>query len=334
MNNRKYSYILLSLVFFTIVCFVLSLSLGTEYIPFKKVLGALFNDGEEIYSVIIKEIRLPRIILSFLVGVALAIAGVIFQGIFQNPLVDPYIIGISSGAGTGASIAIIFNLSWGIAGFSAVPLMAFLGAMLTVIVVYRLAITGGKLPAATFLLAGIAMGFFLNAIMSFLMVIGTSSLQKVVFWLMGSLTTGDWQDIKVVLPYMIFGLIPIIFYLKELNLILLGEESAGYLGVDVERVKVILIISATLITAAVVAVSGIIGFIGLIMPHIARLLVGPDNRKILPVAALSGGLFLLISDNLARSLLPPLEIPVGIITALAGGPYFIYLLRKKKGEYW
>ncbi len=334
MNNKRYIYILSGLVILTIVSFIISLSLGTEYIPLKRIPGALFNDTEEIYSIIIKEIRLPRIILGFLVGVALSTAGVIFQGVFQNPLVDPYIIGISSGAGAGASIAIIFNLNWGIVGFSAVPLLAFTGAILTVFIVYRLAVTAGKLPAATFLLAGIAMGFFLNAIMSFLMVIGTNSLQKVIFWLMGSLATGDWQDIKVILPYLVIGLVPIIYYLKELNLILLGEENAGYLGVDVERVKVILIIAATLITAVVVAVSGIIGFIGLIIPHIARLLVGPDNRKVLPVAALFGGLFLLMSDNLARSILPPLEIPVGIITALAGGPYFIYLLRKKKGEYW
>lgn len=333
-NRWRLLYIFGGLFLLLIIIFFLSLSMGTVYLPLKKILSILFLNESDTFSIIIKEIRLPRIVLSFLVGSGLAVAGVIFQGIIRNPMVDPYVVGISAGAGTGVTIAIVFNISWSIFGISTIPLFAFIGAIITVFTVYRLARVGNRFPVTTFLLAGVAIGFFLNAIMSFLMVMGTSNLHKVVYWLMGSLATGGWKEVKLILPYYLTGLIPLVFYLKDLNIILLGEENARYLGVDVERVKLILISAATLITAAVVSVSGIIGFIGLIVPHIARLLIGPDHRKLLPLSALLGGLFLLVSDDLARSLLPPLEIPVGIITALAGGPYFIYLLKKNKGKYW
>jgi len=335
--NSKSFYIFLCLIIVLIVAIFVSLSIGTVYIPLQKLSGYLFSDdqdNDDIYPVIIKQIRLPRIVLSILVGSGLAIAGVIFQGIIRNPMVDPYIVGISAGAGTGVTIAIVFNLSWTFFSISTIPLMAFLGALFTVFIVYNLARVGNKFPVMTFLLAGVAMGFLLNAIMSFLMVLGTDDLHKVVFWLMGSLATSGWKEVRLILPYYLLGLIPVVFYLKDLNIILLGEENAQYLGVNVERVKLILISAATMITAAVVSVSGIIGFIGLIIPHISRMLIGPDHRKLLPFSAFLGGLFLLISDDLARSLIPPLEIPVGIITALVGGPYFIYLLRKKKNEYW
>ncbi len=185
-----------------------------------------------------------------------------------------------------------------------------------------------------FLLAGVAIGFILDAIRSFLMVTGTNDMQQVVFWLMGSLAGTSWRDIRIVLPYYFIGLIPILLYIKDLNIILLGEDNAQTLGVEVEKVKKTLITSATLITAAVVSVSGSIGFIGLVMPHMARMLIGPDHRKLIPFAAILGGIFLMVSDMLARSLMPPLEIPVGIITAIAGGPYFIYLLRKNKSGGW
>lgn len=334
--SKRNLYLFIGLVAGLIIVVLLSLSIGTAYIPANQIIKSLFGKrgGDGTYIVIIKQIRLPRIILSFLVGSGLAIAGVIFQGIIRNPMVDPYVVGISAGAGTGVTIAIVFNLGFSFLGISTIPLMAFLGAIITVYIVYNLARVGHKFPVMTFLLAGVAMGFLLNAIMSFLMVLGTNDLHKVVYWLMGSLATASWYEVKLVLPYYFLGLILIVLYLKDLNLILLGEENAQYLGVNVEKVKLILIIAATLITAAVVSVSGIIGFIGLIIPHIARMLIGPDHRKLLPLAALLGGIFLLISDDLARSLIPPLEVPVGIITALVGGPYFIYLLRKKKSEYW
>lgn len=331
---RIFSIFTLVIILFLIL-FFLALSLGTVFIPFRQIISILFNSEiDNTLAIIIKQIRLPRILLSFLVGSGLAVAGVIFQGIIRNPMVDPYIIGVSAGAGTGVTIAIVFNLSISFLNLSTLPLLAFLGALITVFIVYNLARVNNKFPVSTFLLAGVAMGFLLNAIMSFLMVLGTNDLHKVIYWLMGSLASGGWSELKIVLPYYLIGLIIIIFYLKDLNLILLGEENAQYLGVNVERVKTILISAATLVTAAVVSVSGIIGFIGLIIPHISRMLIGPDHRKLLPLSFLFGGIFLLICDTLARFLLAPLEIPVGIITALAGGPYFIYLLRKKKNEYW
>ncbi len=334
--NKKVVYIFAGVILILMLVFLISISIGSTYIPISEVLRILFlrTSESQSYQIIIQKIRLPRIILSFLVGSGLAIAGVIFQGVIRNPMVDPYIVGISAGAGTGVTLAVITGINFTFLGLDTLPLMAFSGAILTVYIVYNLARVHNKLPVMTFLLAGVAMGFVLNAIQSFLMVIGADNLHKIIYWLMGSLADGGWSDIRMMLPYFAAGLIPIIFYLKDLNIILLGEDSAQYLGVEAERVKKILIIAATLITASVVSVSGNIGFIGLIVPHIARMLIGPDHRKLVPLAAFLGGIFLLISDNIARSLLPPLEIPVGIITALAGGPYFIYLLRKKKNEIW
>ena len=334
--NKRTLIIFSSVILIVFVIFLVSISLGSTYIPIDNIFEILFFNKSDMKAqkLIIEKIRLPRIILSFLVGTGLAISGVIFQGVIRNPMVDPYIVGISAGAGTGVTVAVITGISWNFLGIDTLPLMAFLGAIFTVYIVYQLAKVKNKLPVMTFLLAGVAMGFVLNAVQSFLMVLGADNLHKIVYWLMGSVANGGWNEVKIMLPYYLAGMIPILFYLKDLNLILLGEESAQYLGVEVERVKKILIISATLVTASVVSVSGNIGFIGLIVPHIARMLIGPDHRKLLPLAAFIGGIFLLISDDIARSLLPPLEIPVGIITALAGGPYFIYLLRKKKNEIW
>ena len=336
MKKQRSSLFIFTIVFAVLLVTVLiSISIGTTYIPFSKIINSLFNNNENnTLNIIIKNIRLPRIILSFLVGSGLAIAGVIFQGLIRNPMVDPYIVGISAGAGTGVTMAIVLNISWSFLWFDTLPLMAFLGALITVYIVYQLASVGNKIPVMTFLLAGVAISFVLNAIMSFLMIMGTNDVHKILYWVLGSIAGRGWQEIKTMLPYFIIGLIPIIFYMKDLNIILLGEENAHYLGVDVEKVKKILIVSASLVTASVVSVSGSIGFIGLVIPHIARMLIGPDHRKLIPLAGFLGGIFLLVSDDLARSLLPPLEIPVGIITALAGGPYFIYLLRKNKKEIW
>ncbi|MFW6382141.1 MAG: FecCD family ABC transporter permease [Bacillota bacterium] len=336
MSNKKTLIIFIFLIIALFITFMLSLMIGSTPIPIKSTLISLFKFNGELtrFSVIIRNIRLPRVILSFLVGSSLAIAGAVFQSIIRNPMVDPYIVGISAGAGTAATIAIIYNMSWTLFYFSTIPLFAFIGALITVILVYNLSKVGNKIPVMNFLLAGVATGFILDAIRSFLMVIGTNDMQQVVFWLMGSLAGSNWRDIRIVLPYYLIGLIPIIFYVKDLNIILLGEDNAQTLGVEVEKVKKILITGATLITAAAVSVSGSIGFIGLVMPHVSRMLIGPDNRKLIPFAAVLGGIFLMISDMLARSLMPPLEIPVGIITAIVGGPYFIYLLRKNKSGGW
>ncbi len=335
-KKTNYLFIILAIIVSLFIVGILSLSFGSVNLSPIKVLKILFF-GEEVKQslhIIIKQIRLPRIILSFLVGAGLSIAGVVFQGVIRNPMVDPYIVGISAGAGTGVTLAIVLNLQISFLFFSTIPLMAFFGSLLTVYIVYNLAKTKDKVPVVTFLLAGVAVGFVLNAVMSFLMVLGTRDIHKIVYWLLGSLSTASWQDIRLMLPYFIVGNFIVIFFLKDLNLILLGETDAQHLGVNVERSKKYLIVGASLITASVVSVSGSIGFIGLIVPHIARMLVGPDHKKLFPTAAILGGIFLIISDDLARILLAPMEVPVGIITALTGGPYFIYLLRKTKKEIW
>lgn len=335
-KNKKilFTYLIVILIFLIFPFF--SLFIGSSYISPAKIIGFLFKQNEISNStkIILLEIRLPRIILSLIVGSGLAVAGAVFQGLIRNPMVDPYIIGISAGAGTGVMLALFLGLEIIFFNLSSLPVFAFLGALLTVFLVYQLAKVGNKLPVLTFLLAGVAVSFILNALMSFLMVLRTENLQQLIYWLMGSLAGGNWNDIQMILPYFFLALIVIFYYLKDLNILLLGEESAGHLGLEVERIKIILLTAASLLTAAVVSVSGSIGFIGLVIPHIARMIIGPDHRKLIPLAAVLGGVFLLAADTIARTLMAPLELPVGIITALAGGPYFIYLLRKKTKNIW
>lgn len=335
-NKYKIIYTYTAAVIILLILVLISLMLGSSDIAVSDILSFI-SGGSEIDSasrLILEEIRLPRIILSFIVGAGLAAAGTVFQGVIRNPMVDPYIIGISAGAGTGVMLALLLGIEIAVFNLNSIPVFAFLGAILTVFVVYQLARVGGKLPVLTFLLAGVAMSFILNSIMSFLMVIRTENLQQIVYWLMGSMAGSTWADIKMILPYFTAALLIIIYYLKDLNIILLGEESAVHLGVEVEKVKIILLGAASLITASVVSVSGSIGFIGLVVPHIARLIIGPDHRKLFPLAVILGGSFLLITDSIARTIMAPLELPVGIITALAGGPYFIYLLRTKTKDIW
>lgn len=288
------------------------------------------RDWPETFETIVFQLRLPRVILAVLVGAALAISGVILQGLLRNPMADPYILGISSGAALGASVAILFGLGAHVLGIYTIPVMAFLGASGTAFVVYNLARVGNRVPMSTLLLAGIAVGSFLSALTSLAMVTSGQNLHQVIFWLMGGFAGRGWDHVRVLLPYVLIGITPIFLYARELNVMLLGEEPAQHLGVEVERLKQLMLGAATLVAASAVAFSGIIGFVGLIIPHAVRLLVGPDHRVLLPTSALIGAIFLAAADAVARVAAAPLEIPVGVITALCGGPFFIYLLRKKK----
>lgn len=276
---------------------------------------------------IIFQIRLPRIILGVLVGAALGVAGTAMQGLFKNPMADPYIIGISAGAALGATLAMVTIASLSV---YMVPLMAFIFAMGAIFLVYNIARVGGKLPTSTLLLSGIAVTLFLSAITSFMMYISGEKLHGIVFWLMGGLWASSWDDVWMTLPGILIGTTIIYIFARDLNVMLLDEEPAQHLGVDVERLKKIIMTFTSLITASAVAVSGIIGFVGLIIPHAMRILVGPDHRILLPCSALVGGVFLVWADTLARTIIAPTEIPVGIITSIFGAPFFIYLLRKKK----
>lgn len=325
--------VLLSLLLILVI--FLSVTMGSVKVPpfrsililFQSILG-LKGQGTETERIIILSIRFPRAILAGLVGAGLSVSGAIFQALLRNPLADPYILGVSSGAAVGAIIAIFMGLSTFSFGL---PLASFLGALLTVIVVFYFGRQDGKLHPNTLLLAGVIIGAFLSSlIMFFISVSQKEELHTIVFWLMGDFSFSNFQAILVVFPYILFGILFLYFHARQLNLILSGEENALQLGVDVERLRLISYLSASLVTAASVSVCGLIGFVGLIVPHSVRLVFGPDHRLLIPSSALVGASFLIASDTFARTLLSPIELPVGVITAAFGGPFFIYLLRTRK----
>ena len=298
-------------------------------IPF---IGDLVRGGSSsIEEVVILQVRLPRVLAATIVGIALAVAGVVLQGLFRNPMADPYLIGISAGASLGASLAIAFGIGFSFFGLIySIPLMAFVFALGTVLLVYSVARTGQGVQMLTLLLVGIAVNSFLLAIMAIVRIVSGDAIHAIMAWLLGSLVASNWNYVKIVLPFVVIGVALIYVFAKDLNVMLLGEEEARHLGVDTERLKRIMLVSATLITAAAVSISGIIGFVGLIVPHIARILVGPDHRILIPSSALAGAIVLILCDTIARTIVRPVELPVGIFTSLLGCPFFIYLLRKRK----
>ncbi|MDS0298247.1 vitamin B12 ABC transporter permease BtuC [Halogeometricum sp. S1BR25-6] len=281
---------------------------------------------ERTARIIVVDVRLPRILLAALVGFALATAGVVMQGFFRNPMADPSIIGISSGAAVGAVASIVFPfvLPFGLQLQGA----AFVTSVLTGFGVYLLATRDGHTPTATLLLAGVAVQTFLGAVISFMMLKSGWSLQRVVFWLMGHLSGTTWREVNVVAAVLPPLFLLLLFYTSDMNVLLLGEADAHSLGIEVERTKRILLAVSSVVTASAVAVSGVIGFVGLIVPHAMRLLVGPDHRILLPTSALAGASFLVATDTLARS--GAAEVPVGIVTAAIGAPFFLYLLRTRE----
>jgi iron complex transport system permease protein len=284
--------------------------------------------GTETERAIILSLRVPRALLAGLVGAGLSVSGAIFQALLRNPLADPYILGVSSGAAVGAIVAILMGLSTLSIGL---PLASFIGALLTIVIVFNFGRQDGKIHPNTLLLAGVIIGSFLSAlIMFFISISQKEDLHTIVFWLMGDFSFSNPHAILMIFPYILFGFILLYPRARQLNLILSGEESALQMGVDVERLKLLCYLLASLITAASVSVCGLIGFVGLIVPHSVRLIFGPDHRLLLPSAALIGASFLIASDTFARTLLAPTELPVGVITAAFGGPFFIYLLRTRK----
>lgn len=307
---------------------------GIDKISYRAVFEILLGKGNwpDTYKTIILKIRLPRIILAGLVGLALAVAGCAMQGLFRNPMASPYILGASSGAAFGASLGIVLGLS--IFGIYTIQLSAFLFAVLAVFVVYNIARCKGVTPVETLLLAGIAVGCFFSALVSFMKYISGEELRAIVFWLMGGFWSATWDKVYTVFPITIIGISVLLLFSRDLNIMLTGESTATHLGIDVENVKRIILIFSTLITAAAVSVSGIIGFVGLIIPHIMRIIVGPDHRILLPSSCITGAIFLILADTMTRNIIEPTEIPVGIVTALVGAPFFLYLLRRKKKVKW
>jgi len=281
---------------------------------------------EQSHAVIVTELRLPRIALGAAVGFALATAGAVMQGFFRNPMADPSIIGVSTGAAVGAVAAIVFR--------PAIPLvpdlqgLAFATALAAGFAVYLVAREGGRTPVATLLLAGVAVQTFLGAVISYTLLFAGDSLERAVFWLMGHLHAASWGKVGAVWPVAVIGFAVALAYARELNVLLVGEDDAHTMGVEVERTKRVLLAVASILTAGAVAVAGVIGFVGLVVPHVMRLLVGPDHRILLPTSALAGAGFLVATDTLARA--GPAEVPVGIVTAALGAPFFLYLLRNRE----
>lgn len=279
-------------------------------------------DWPESWQTIVIGVRLPRVVLAGLVGAALALAGATYQGLFRNPLADPYLLGTAQGAALGAVIG--FVVPTGPWGFDTTPLFAFLGAISSAAVVYLLAFKGGATRLTTLILAGVALGAFLGALVGYFITRGGPQMQGVAFWLYGSFNLSKWQEVWLVLPIILLGSGGIFLFARSLNVMQLDEDQAKQLGVDVGRIRVILLTLATLITAAAVCFTGIIGFVGIIIPHSVRLIWGPDHRFLLPLSFLLGAIFLIMADLVARL---SGEIPIGIITALCGAPFFLYLLR-------
>lgn len=335
-TRKKVLTISLLLSLLLILVIFISLTLGSVRVPFLRSMGILLfsllglkGRGSEVEQTIILSLRLPRAILAGLVGAGLSISGATFQALLRNPLADPYILGVSSGAAVAAIIAILFGLS----AFSfGLPLASFIGALFTITTVFYLGRQDGKIHPNTLLLAGVIIGSFLSAlIMFFISTSQKEELHTIIFWLMGDFSFSNARAILIIFPYLLLGIFILYFHARHLNLILSGEESAIQLGVNAERLKLTSYLCASLITAASVSVCGLIGFVGLIVPHTVRLIFGPDHRLLIPASALVGASFLIASDTISRTILAPTELPVGVITAVFGGPFFIYLLRTRKG---
>jgi iron complex transport system permease protein len=336
-HSRVLSMVLMAVLL--VIAIGLAVGIGSVHIPLPTTLSIfadrlpfvdIAHSWPDSFETIIMDIRLPRVIMAGLVGTALAIAGATYQGLFRNPLADPYLIGVAQGASLGAVVGFILPVSWNLAGFGLVPLLAFAGALLATTAVYLLARVGKTLPVTTLILAGVALGALLGSIVSYLVISSDTALHGIIFWMMGSFSLSQWSEVGVVLPYVSVGAAVIIIFARPLNVMQLDEEQAQQLGINVERLKIILLAAATLITAASVAFVGTIGFVGIIIPHAVRLIWGADHRYLLPLSALTGAIFMILTDLVARTVLAPTEIPIGVITAICGAPFFLYLLRRRK----
>ena len=314
-----------------VLVFLLSILVGEADLTPGQVFAALLGEGDINDRRIVVGLRAPRAVMAILVGGGLSLSGAVFQALLRNPLAEPYILGISGGAATGAVLALALglaaSLSW------ALPAAAFAGALVAIFLVLRVAATADdRVDVRVLLLAGVVVGAFFTACMAFVLSISDArTVRSAVLWMMGSLVGSDWRTVWMVTLYSIPAVIALVGLARPLNLLAIGEETAGYLGADVERVKRIAYVLASLLTAAGVAATGVIGFVGLIVPHSIRLLVGADYRVLLPLAFLAGAVFLMLADIAARTVLPPTEVPIGVITVFVGVPLFLHLLRRSVG---
>lgn len=330
-TTSRLRFLQLALLLFTLLGFLLSLKLGPVKTPFDEVFRAIIS-GESELSDIILGLRLPRALLAYLVGACLALSGAILQGYFRNPLADPFILGASSGASLGAVLSLQLGLALNLVGLSAQSLLALLSSLLLVSGVYLISERRRFQTTESLLLTGIAAGALASALTSFLLFRRADAYEQAVFWLLGSFSLADWQQVWLILAALVLAVLVSQYLARDMNLLSLGDETARSLGCPVRLVRKVFLLLATLLASFAVSVAGIIGFVGLIVPHAVRLIIGPDHRQLFLHSALAGGFFLLVSDLLARLVLAPSELPVGVVTAAFGAPFFIYLLNRPRSS--
>jgi iron complex transport system permease protein len=335
---RSFSLLILLLL----AAIVLSLAVGSVVIPPGELFKLVFSRGDvlstqagqDVFAVIFYQLRLPRTALMALTGAALAGSGAAYQGLFRNPLADPYLIGVASGAGLGAVLAMMVRWPYTTLGFLVVPAAALVMGLATIALVYVIARVGRSVPTTNLILSGVAIGSFANALTSFVMLRSEGELRRAIVWLLGGASQSGWGPVIGALPYIAVGLGTLLLLGHALNVLQFGDEQAQQLGLPVERVRLAIIFAASMASAAAVAFSGIIGFVGLIVPHVIRMVWGTDYRRLIPLSILGGALMLLLTDVLARRVVAPQELPIGVITALAGAPFFLTVLRRAKQSYW
>ena len=296
--------------------------------------GLTFDSGlSGAHAAIVTDIRLPRVVLGLLVGATLAVSGATYQAAFRNPLADPYLLGIAAGAGLGATLAIANNLGDGAGAFDLVPLAAFAGALLAVSVSYAAGHLSGR-STASLILAGIAVASFLTACQTYALQANSDAFRKIFAWILGRIATSGWSEPLLLLPYFLVTVAVVLRYRRALDVLAVGDEEAAALGVEPRRVRMIVVGAASLGAAAAVSVSGLIGFVGIIVPHAVRLVFGTSNRAVLPLSVLFGGAFMVLADLTARTALAPAELPIGVVTAFLGAPFFVFVLRTSRREIW
>jgi cobalamin transport system permease protein len=327
---------------FWAIAILLAVALGPVAIPWRTIVAVVAHrlgapvdrTWTDAVATIVWDLRLPRALLGALVGANLAGAGTVLQGLLRNPLADPFVIGVSAGAAVGATAAIAVGVSATGIGLIALPVLAFAGAITATVLVYGLARRGADAPVEDLLLAGVAVSAFFGAAVSAIQVLSGASAQRVLFWLMGGLSGAGWPQVAITTPFAAVGLLVAWLYARDLNALLLGDETAQSMGVDVPGARRALIASSAVMAASAVAVAGLIGFVGLIVPHMVRLVIGPDHRRLIPAAAVGGAVLVVLADTGARLGPSGTELPVGIITAALGAPFFLFILRRHRRRFW
>ena len=333
-RNQGLAVVLTAILILTVYCVLLDLSWVSENVSytFQEVIDALMGRGTWSSEIIVRDINAPRVVIGIFVGAGLAVTGAAMQAVFKNPLASPYILGLSSGASLGAAASMLFAIPF-IPAAITTPVTAFITCFLTMVLVYTMSRSGGVVKTETLILSGVAVSSLLSALVSFLTFIAGEKLEGIVFWSMGNLGNADWNEIMFAAPIITVASLFLITQAKSLNVLMLGDVHAMDLGVDVKRTRLFILIMTTVVVAAAVSFVGVIGFIGLVIPHILRILLGPDNRIIMPLSMIAGSCFILICDYLTHVIAPYYgTLPIGVVTSLIGAPLFIYLLIRRKKE--